>query len=106
LINEEYSNPLVNPQDAKSFRLDPITNSPGKDPPFTARFSRSSTNWLVIKMYTSKQILTVIENRNLPESRRGRRLWIFQKAGEANSKNATINFGSRRIIRLNCLAIN
>lgn len=45
-----------------------------------------------LKKYTSKQIIAEIENKNLPESRRGWMLWLFRQAGEANSKNTNYQF--------------
>ncbi|MFC6193891.1 transposase [Dyadobacter subterraneus] len=45
-----------------------------------------------LKKYTSKQIIAEIEDKNLPESRRNWILWIFRKAGEANSKNTNYQF--------------
>jgi putative transposase len=45
-----------------------------------------------LKKFTSKQIVAAIEDKKLPESRRGWMLWLFRKAGEANSKNTFYQF--------------
>ena len=45
-----------------------------------------------LKKFTSKQIIAAIEDKNLPEIRRGWMLWIFRQAGEANVKNTTYQF--------------
>lgn len=43
------------------------------------------------KKYTSKQIISAIEN-NPQESRKGWMLWMFQRAGQRNSNNQTYQF--------------
>ena len=45
-----------------------------------------------LKKFTSKQIIAAIEDKNLPEIRRGWMLWIFRQTGEANVKNTTYQF--------------
>jgi putative transposase len=44
------------------------------------------------KKFTSKQIISAIEDKENIESRRGWMLWLFKKAGEGNSKNTNYQF--------------
>ncbi len=43
------------------------------------------------KKFTSKAVIDAIEN-SIEESRKNWMLWIFKKAGEKNSSNATYQF--------------
>ncbi|MFN8349046.1 MAG: transposase [Spirosomataceae bacterium] len=44
------------------------------------------------KKFTSKQIITAIENKELHESRRSWMLWLFRQAGDSNAKNTHYQF--------------
>ncbi|MCE7043179.1 REP-associated tyrosine transposase [Dyadobacter sp. CY312] len=44
------------------------------------------------KKFTSKKIITSIEDKTLPESRRNWMLWLFRTAGQDNSKNQIYQF--------------